>query len=101
MLVELAIRIAQDLGLDLPQTSRRLEIQRDQEMARRIWHGCVMMDRVLSMTFSRLPTISRACATCVPFPAAIDDEYLSRDSGLIGHQPPGEPSKMAFFNAAL
>ena len=45
VLVGLAIRIAQDLGLDLPQTSRRLEIHRDQEMARRIWHGCIMMDR--------------------------------------------------------
>jgi hypothetical protein len=45
VLVGLAIRIAQDLGLDLPQSSQCLEIQRDQEIARRIWHGCVMMDR--------------------------------------------------------
>ena len=57
--------------------------------------------RILSMTFGRLPTTSRACATCVPFPTAIDDEHLSLDSSLIGHQPPGEPSKMAFFNATL
>lgn len=101
VLVGLAIRIAQDLGLDLPETSLCLETQRDQEMARRIWHGCVIMDRVLSMTFGRIPTISQACATRVPLPAVIDDEYLSIDSVSLGQQPPGEPSKIAFFNAAL
>ena len=41
----LAIRIGQSLGLHLPRTSSNLEHQQDREMARRLWHGCVFVDR--------------------------------------------------------
>jgi hypothetical protein len=43
--VGLAVRVAQGLGLHLPETTARIKIQRDRELARRLWHGCVFMDR--------------------------------------------------------
>lgn len=41
----LAIRNAQSLGLHLPQTIARLQSPQEQQLARKIWHGCVLMDR--------------------------------------------------------
>jgi hypothetical protein len=40
-----AIRVAQGMGLHLPDASERLECQRDRELARRVWLGCILMDR--------------------------------------------------------
>jgi hypothetical protein len=45
MVTGLAIRTAQGLGMHMPQTSASLIRQDDREMARRLWHGCVFMDR--------------------------------------------------------
>lgn len=41
----LAVRNAQSLGLHLPQTIARLHNPQEQQLARKIWHGCVLMDR--------------------------------------------------------
>jgi hypothetical protein len=41
----LAIRNAQSLGLHLPETIARLQSFQEQQLARKIWHGCVLMDR--------------------------------------------------------
>lgn len=41
----LAIRNAQSLGIHLPQTIARLDSFHEQQLARKIWHGCVLMDR--------------------------------------------------------
>jgi hypothetical protein len=41
----LAIRNAQSLGLHLPQTINRLQTFRERQLARKIWHGCILMDR--------------------------------------------------------
>lgn len=41
----LAVRNAQSLGLHLPQTIARLPSFQDQQLSRKIWHGCVLMDR--------------------------------------------------------
>lgn len=41
----LAIRNAQSLGLHLPQTISRFSTFQEQQLARKIWHGCVLMDR--------------------------------------------------------
>ncbi|KAH8700820.1 fungal-specific transcription factor domain-containing protein [Talaromyces proteolyticus] len=97
IVVGLAIRLAQSLGLHFPETSANLPRQVDREMARRVWHGCVMMDRILSMTFGRPLTISRAIASAVPLPAPIDDEYLLESAETFGEQRAGMPSQIEFF----
>ena len=45
VLTGLAIRISQSLGLHLPWTSSGQKHQQDRELIRRLWHGCVFLDR--------------------------------------------------------
>ena len=47
--VGLAIRVAQGLGMHILGTSRRFKNHRDRELARRLWHSCVFMDRSASL----------------------------------------------------
>lgn len=71
--VGLAIRIAQSIGLDLPSISARAPDVQQKDLLRRVWHGCVLMDRALSMTFGRPTVITQQAATAVPWPMAHDD----------------------------
>ncbi|KAJ9613285.1 hypothetical protein H2200_003227 [Cladophialophora chaetospira] len=67
--VGLAIRIAQSLGLDLPQVAGASP-EDETSMIRRVWHGCVLMDRTLSMTYGRSPMITPHAAAAVSLPTA-------------------------------
>lgn len=66
--VGLAIRVAQSLGLDRASTSANATTVRMRETLRRVWHGCVYLDRVLSLTFGRQPLISFDSENEVPLP---------------------------------
>lgn len=49
----LSIRNAQSLGIHLPQTIANLRTPSDQQLARKLWHGCVLMDRyAISIRFT-------------------------------------------------
>ncbi|RVX72599.1 hypothetical protein B0A52_03995 [Exophiala mesophila] len=91
--IGLAIRTAQSLGLHLDMTKTRSESQVNREMRRRIWHSCVVMDKLVSMTFGRPTMVSKNWD--VPLPALIDDEYL-RSHGE-GEQPSHIPSRLALL----
>ncbi|KAM0280229.1 hypothetical protein ACHAQH_004187 [Verticillium albo-atrum] len=70
MVVGSAIRTAQGLGLHLPETSGdRIDLG-ERELLRRIWYGCVLMDRMVSVTHGRPAMISGQLATAVPLPLA-------------------------------
>ncbi|PLB35594.1 transcription factor domain-containing protein [Aspergillus candidus] len=97
----LAVRNAQSLGLHLPQTIARLRNPQEQQLARKIWHGCVLMDRVISMTFGRPAMISKASCGSVPLPATVDEEYIPTASGAEAMQPADRPSVMAFYAKSL
>jgi len=45
MVIGSAIRMAQGLGLHLPETSANRSDPGERELLRRIWYGCVLMDR--------------------------------------------------------
>ncbi|KAL4933264.1 transcription factor domain-containing protein [Aspergillus undulatus] len=96
-----AVRNAQSMGLHLPQTSACLQSPQEQQLARKIWHGCVLMDRIISMTFGRPAMISKASYASVPLPATIDEEYIASASGTEVAQPGGQPSIMAFYTKSL
>ncbi|KEF61525.1 uncharacterized protein A1O9_03092 [Exophiala aquamarina CBS 119918] len=67
--VGFAIRIAQSLRLDVPSTSAKEPfVQR--ELLRRLWHGCVLLDQALSMTFGRSTMIAPQASNAVPLPVA-------------------------------
>lgn len=100
VVVGLAIRIGQGLGLYLPRTTKGLP-QQDRELALRLWHGCVFMDRMVAMTLGRPTMVPKADALTVPLPAAIDDPYLSTKAGQDGSQPVGEMSVVEFYVQSL
>ncbi|KIX99976.1 uncharacterized protein Z520_04614 [Fonsecaea multimorphosa CBS 102226] len=98
--IGLAIRISQGSGLHLRRTTMNVA-QIDRELARRAWHGCVFMDRMVSMTLGRPMMISRTDASVVPFPEAIDDQYLSLEIGQDHSQPQGQVSIIEFYVQSL
>ncbi|KAG4025630.1 hypothetical protein MFRU_054g00590 [Monilinia fructicola] len=95
--VGLAIRTAQGLGLNTENNSHR-NSQLSNEIRRRVWYTCVLLDRLLAMTFGR-PTMIRTGSWDVQEPAIIDDQYLSSDSQ--GVQPLGLHSRMYLFVYSL
>lgn len=101
IVVGLAIRTAQSLGLHLPETSKGVSSPRIRELLRKIWHGCVLLDRFLSMTYGRPAMIGKRSAAAVPLPAAIDENYLSTDPGRRDSQPEDNPSILDFFIQSL
>lgn len=94
--VRLCITIAQNLELDIPERVDELASFREQEMSRRLWHGCVLMDRITSMV-SNLPLqIPQIEARRLPLFKSIDDEYLDTDALA---QPDGQTSSLDFFHS--
>ncbi|KAJ5676460.1 uncharacterized protein N7477_002093 [Penicillium maclennaniae] len=97
----LAIRNAQSLGLHLPQTIAQLHSFQEKQLARKLWHGCVLMDRVISMTFGRPAMISKISSGAVPLPVKVDDEYIISSSTAEPAQPVEKASMMAFYIKTL
>ncbi|KAK9364506.1 fungal-specific transcription factor domain-containing protein [Lipomyces kononenkoae] len=95
--VGLAIRAAQGLGLHSNEASVHLKSQLDREMCRRVWHTCVLLDRLIAMTFGRPTMISGSWDVIAP--SMIDDEHLRRKGE--GIQPPNSPSQMGLFVYSL
>ncbi|CCX33498.1 Similar to Uncharacterized transcriptional regulatory protein C3C7.04; acc. no. O14130 [Pyronema omphalodes CBS 100304] len=96
--VGLAIRVAQGLGLHLDSTSVNRKNIVEREIWRRVWHGCILMDRIVSMTFGRPSMIS--LHSQVTLPLEVDDEHIQAES-TICEQPEGRPSRISFFIQTL
>ncbi|KAF7886500.1 uncharacterized protein EAF01_011178 [Botrytis porri] len=98
--VGLAIRTAQGLGLNTENNSHRTS-QLSCEIKRRVWHCCILLDRLLAMTFGR-PTMIRTGSYDVTEPSIIDDQYLTADfHQVLGTQPSGVHSRMNLFVYSL
>lgn len=67
MVSGLASRTAVSLGLHLAETSERAPGDRLKQLLRRVWHGCVMLDRFASLVYGR-PLVVHECV--VPLPDA-------------------------------
>ena len=76
MYVGLAIRAAQSLGLNLPSTSAQVKDAQRRNLLRRVWHGCVVMDRTLSMIYGQPTIIHPTTARGVPHPSPHPDESV-------------------------
>ena len=94
--VGLAIRMAQGLGLHLDANSFTSDLI-EQEVRKRVWWGCFVLDRVLSMKVGRPPTIHDGPGIEVGLPLAVDDEFLTSDPSRPPIQPPNVPSSMEFL----
>ncbi|KAH1551910.1 hypothetical protein KXX59_007630 [Aspergillus fumigatus] len=101
MVVGHAIRLAQSLGLHRPDCNFAGGSSRERETACRIWHGCILMDRVLAMTFGRPAMIPKWLSAAVPLPKMIDDEFLDTQVEGSPVRPDGRPCIMEFFVCQL
>ncbi|KAM3426555.1 hypothetical protein NHJ13734_009391 [Beauveria thailandica] len=102
MTVGSAIRMAQSLGLYSSSSANTNGSFREIEIGRRVWHGCVFMDRsVLSMTFGRPSMIANWLSDAVPLPLMIDDEFLDTQRQATASRPDGETSRVGFFIFSL
>ncbi|KAK1585402.1 fungal-specific transcription factor [Colletotrichum navitas] len=72
MVVGSVVRIAQGLGLHLPETSSELSSESERNLIKRIWHGCLLMDRMIAITHGRPAMISDQLASSVVLPSIPD-----------------------------
>ncbi|CAK7238453.1 hypothetical protein SEUCBS140593_010703 [Sporothrix eucalyptigena] len=70
MVVGSTIRTAQSLGLHLRDDGAGTDTLplAERELRRRLWHGCVLLDRMVSVTHGRPVMISRELCAAVPLP---------------------------------
>ncbi|PIG89440.1 hypothetical protein AARAC_009872 [Aspergillus arachidicola] len=101
MTVGEAIRIAQSLGMHLPEAEVSSQPVSHREYRRRTWHGCVWLDRVLSATFGRPGMIPNWLFSSVPLPSMIDDEFFQDQIEGSERRPDGQPCIMAFMGKAI
>ncbi|RDW59345.1 fungal specific transcription factor domain-containing protein [Aspergillus mulundensis] len=92
-----AYRLAQGLGLHT-NTGDDYRSFASNQMRRRIWHGCRMLDLAASSMLGRPAMTSQH--SLVPLPAAVDDCYLVGDVASC-EQPPGIFSRVEWFIATL
>ncbi|KAK3306082.1 fungal-specific transcription factor domain-containing protein [Chaetomium strumarium] len=91
--VGLACRLAQGLGLHT-ESGRTSRPPLETEIRRRTWHGCVILDMIVSMMYGR-PTMT-AHLPDLPLPATLEyetDQETFQPQASDGN----EPSKMCFY----
>lgn len=101
ILVGLAIRTAQSLDLHLAKTSEYHPHGRQRSLLRRVWYGCVLMDRHLAMICGRPCTISRTEALAVDYPISVEGEIFPADSPAFDNQSPEKPTILDLFHRTL
>ncbi|KAJ5520864.1 fungal-specific transcription factor domain-containing protein [Penicillium fimorum] len=99
----LTIRMAQNMGLQLSLGEARQRgilassaTQLECEMRIRVWYGCFLLDREISMSFGR-PLMIPSGGSMIKLPEAIDDEQLNSEVGKWNTQPKGLPSLLESY----
>jgi hypothetical protein len=100
MFVSYAVRTAQGLGLHLPDTSSHAPSPEARELVRRIWHGCILMDRFLAMTYGRPTMVGRSMAAAVPLPLCTEGDG-SGPRHRFHRNTASPPSEVEFFVQSL
>ncbi|OQU98796.1 Fungal specific transcription factor domain-containing protein [Cladophialophora immunda] len=90
----LMIRTSISIGLHQNPSPAMSAVER--EVSKRVWWGCFVIDRTLSMKFGRPPSIPTGNASDVEFPLPVDDQYIMNDS-IVPRQPANRPSLTSFF----
>jgi hypothetical protein len=108
--VGMAVWIAQDIGLHLPQTTSSISNSSERELARRVWQSCILFDRysltkshhsyadssrIAAMTFGRPVRIPQEIAAVAPPLKPVDDDnFNSLDPK---HGCSNQPARMEFY----
>ncbi|KAH8705909.1 putative C6 transcription factor [Talaromyces proteolyticus] len=97
--IGVATRICHELGFHLKNEST-IQTVRERETVRRVYHGCVMMDRMLSMNLGRPPMVSVSMADSLPLPLDFDEDWEDgRDNRTAetSERASKGPSTLSFF----
>lgn len=98
-LVGLMIRTAVSIGLHAnPEAGSLTAVEK--EVRKRVWWGCFIIDRTLSMKFGRPPSIRATDGSDIQLPLDVDDQYIT-DESLLPRQPACRPSMTAFFTQTI
>lgn len=92
----LAVRSTVAIGLHVDSTNEEGSSPIKTESRRRLWWGCFVLDRTLSMKFGRPPSITLSNALEVGYPLEVDDQYIVV-STRVPRQPCSKPSRTSLF----
>ncbi|KAL1953674.1 hypothetical protein VTO42DRAFT_2385 [Malbranchea cinnamomea] len=96
--IGIAISIAQSLRLHLTSGSQHLPKRYDRELARRLWHGCIIMQRTIAMQMGSTPLVAQN-AFKTPLPTPLENEYIDTIFGGEPQKDTDRPSIIEFFTA--
>ncbi|KAI9924819.1 hypothetical protein MW887_006675 [Aspergillus wentii] len=92
------ISMAQSLGLFSKTIGHGVRERRDRELARKIWHSAVIMERILALQLGILPRTSNAFQ--IPLPSHLDEDYVDAISGELSKTKDDRPSVVEFMTAS-
>lgn len=93
--IGLAIRTAQSLGLHVRSGSQGMVSRKDRELARKLWHSCVIMERMTALQMGISPQPLDPLR--VPLPTPLDNEYVDTIFGGQQSTETERPSIIEFF----
>ncbi|KAG5299335.1 fungal specific transcription factor domain-containing protein [Histoplasma capsulatum G186AR] len=97
--VGLAIRAGQSLHLHLVSGSHHLTLRDNQELARRVWHCSLMLERIIAMKMGITTLTKHSFETPLPIPG--DRDYIDRlsfNDSADRNATVDRPSIIEFFN---
>ncbi|GCB27388.1 putative transcriptional regulatory protein YJL206C [Aspergillus awamori] len=89
-----AIHVAQELGLHIPETTEGMDNPKDRDLARQVWNGCVIMDRICAMTFGCPLRVPRSVAQGGLNALVLKSEETRSDTPTTSL-----PSKLTFYTS--
>ncbi|KAL4787186.1 hypothetical protein BJX76DRAFT_363952 [Aspergillus varians] len=87
-----AIHIVQELGLHVPETTKAISDPRERGLARQVWNGCVIMDRICAMTSRCALKVPQSLAKQGLNPLTLNSMEASQES-----ENTALPSKVNFY----
>ncbi|KAH7071816.1 fungal-specific transcription factor domain-containing protein [Paraphoma chrysanthemicola] len=100
MITGVAIRTAQSLGLHLYETGRKYGPHGNRGLLRRVWHTCVLLDRMAAMTYGR-PSMTTASITTKSHVSHFVDEDFYSTGDLQAMPSLDQPAGIGFFSQSI
>ncbi|QMW34421.1 hypothetical protein G4B84_009887, partial [Aspergillus flavus NRRL3357] len=97
MFIGFAIRMAQVLGLHFKIGGQDTRGRRDRELARRLWHSAMILERMIALQLGLPPQTSNPLK--VPLPTHWDTDYTDFISGKTSVVTADRPSLIEFLTA--
>ncbi|KAF7590045.1 hypothetical protein BBP40_003298 [Aspergillus hancockii] len=98
MFIGFAIRMAQVLGLHSKAGGQDARGRRDRELARRLWHSAMILERMIALQIGLPPQTSNPLK--VPLPTHLDTDYIDLISGAEPTIDAERPSLIEFLTAS-